>query len=287
MPVRIRHLPEHRGADAADAEREARRTGPRSCRPCPAPAPARRRGSPRTPTRGSGRSARSARRVQNRFACGSSSVNGSTPRIENQMTYLRPMRSPMGPPTSVPTATAAEEHEQVHLRALHRHVEAFDQVERVVAGQARQVDVLREDQRDQHRQRADARLRVAAARTERVRRSCARPRSRACRGARTTRRRSDSSTMPSSAASANQATLPCPLRQHDERREQRTDRRARVAADLEHRLREAMTPARRHPRDARGLGMEHRRADADAAQRPAAAAGKVVRGRQQQQARRA
>ena len=45
--------------------------------------------------------------VQNRFACGSTSVNGRMPRIENQMTYLRPMRSPIGPPANVPTATAA------------------------------------------------------------------------------------------------------------------------------------------------------------------------------------
>ena len=39
--------------------------------------------------------------------CGSSSVNGSTPRIETQITYLRPIRSPIGPPAKVPAATAA------------------------------------------------------------------------------------------------------------------------------------------------------------------------------------
>ncbi len=44
--------------------------------------------------------------VQNRSACGSSSANGATPRIENQITGLRPMRSPSGPPTSVPSADA-------------------------------------------------------------------------------------------------------------------------------------------------------------------------------------
>ena len=54
-----------------------------------------------------------------------------------------------------------------------------------------------------------------------------------------------------------------PARQHDERREQRTERRAGVAADLEQRLREAVLPARRQPRDPRRLGMEDRRADAD------------------------
>ena len=44
--------------------------------------------------------------VQNRSACGNSSANGATPRIEAQMTGLRPMRSPIGPPTSVPMAEA-------------------------------------------------------------------------------------------------------------------------------------------------------------------------------------
>src|SRR5579864_2047577 len=44
--------------------------------------------------------------VQNRLAYGSSSVNGSTPRMEYQITTLRPMRSPTGPPKNVPAATA-------------------------------------------------------------------------------------------------------------------------------------------------------------------------------------
>ncbi len=45
--------------------------------------------------------------VAARPTCGSSNVNGATPRIENQMTRLRPMRSPTGPPMSPPTATAS------------------------------------------------------------------------------------------------------------------------------------------------------------------------------------
>src|SRR6266853_1101388 len=44
--------------------------------------------------------------VQNKFAYGSSSVNGSTPKIEYQITTLRPIRSPTGPPKNVPAATA-------------------------------------------------------------------------------------------------------------------------------------------------------------------------------------
>src|ERR1700686_4119302 len=44
--------------------------------------------------------------VQNKFAYGSSSVNGKTPNIEYQITTFRPMRSPTGPPKNVPAATA-------------------------------------------------------------------------------------------------------------------------------------------------------------------------------------
>src|SRR5450830_45286 len=44
--------------------------------------------------------------VQNRLAYGSISVNGATPRIDTQITSLRPTRSPIGPPTTVPMATA-------------------------------------------------------------------------------------------------------------------------------------------------------------------------------------
>lgn len=46
-------------------------------------------------------------RVHCKSTCGSSSANGTVPTIENQMTRLRPKRSPSGPPRIVPTATAA------------------------------------------------------------------------------------------------------------------------------------------------------------------------------------
>ena len=57
----------------------------------------------------------------------------------------------------------AEKHEQVQLRAAHRHVERLDQIEGVVGAEARQVDVLREDEHQQQRQRA-GHLRRASAR---------------------------------------------------------------------------------------------------------------------------
>ncbi|MNV86573.1 hypothetical protein D3C71_1806180 [compost metagenome] len=44
--------------------------------------------------------------VQNRSACGRISAKGATPRIDAQITGLRPMRSPTGPPARVPTADA-------------------------------------------------------------------------------------------------------------------------------------------------------------------------------------
>ncbi len=89
--------------------------------------------------------------VQNRPACGNSRENGSTPRIENQITVLRPNRSPSGPPATVPAATAARKANRCSWAVCDRHREAVDQIEGEVAGQAGQVDVLREDQGQQDR----------------------------------------------------------------------------------------------------------------------------------------
>ena len=87
--------------------------------------------------------------VQNRFTCGRTSVKGSTPRIETQITVLKP--KPIADRSAAKRAgrDGAEEHEQVELRVGHRNLEAVDQVERVVAAEAHQIDVLREHQREQ------------------------------------------------------------------------------------------------------------------------------------------
>ncbi len=50
---------------------------------------------------------------------------------------------------------------------------------------------------------------------------------------------------------------------HQQRHQQRADRLPGIAADLEHRLGEPVTPAGGEPRHARRLGVEHRAADAD------------------------
>ena len=44
--------------------------------------------------------------VKKRLAYGNKSVNGAAPKIENQITYFLPKRSPKGPPRIVPAATA-------------------------------------------------------------------------------------------------------------------------------------------------------------------------------------
>ena len=44
--------------------------------------------------------------VHTRLAWGRARVKGRTPRIDTQITGLRPMRSPTGPPAKVPRATA-------------------------------------------------------------------------------------------------------------------------------------------------------------------------------------
>ena len=50
---------------------------------------------------------------------------------------------------------------------------------------------------------------------------------------------------------------------HQQRHQQRADRLPGIAADLEHRLGEAVAPTGGEPRHARPLGVEHRAADAD------------------------
>ena len=47
-----------------------------------------------------------SRQVKKRLAWGSKSVNGAAPKIENHITYFLPKRSPKGPPSIVPAATA-------------------------------------------------------------------------------------------------------------------------------------------------------------------------------------
>ena len=44
--------------------------------------------------------------AHSRLACGISNLNGAAPKIEAQITYLRPTRSPIGPPSNVPIAVA-------------------------------------------------------------------------------------------------------------------------------------------------------------------------------------
>ncbi len=74
-----------------------------------------------------------------------------------------------------------------------------------------------------------------------------------------------------------------PQGDHDERRKQRTDRGADIAADLEYRLGESMCTAGGHARDAGGFGVKHARAGSDQRcgeqQQP-----KIVCGGEQQQA---
>ena len=49
-----------------------------------------------------------SRQVKKSEACGNNKVNGAAPRIENQITYFLPKRSPNGPPSMVPAATASK-----------------------------------------------------------------------------------------------------------------------------------------------------------------------------------
>ena len=99
-----------------------------------------------------------------------------------------------------------EKHEQVQLRALHRDVEAVDQEEGVVAGQAREVDVLGENQREQYRQSEPDLTDGTACRWLALRRACDVVPAVRLNHAPTFH----SSTMPVSAATANHAMLDWP-----------------------------------------------------------------------------
>ena len=77
-------------------------------------------------------------------------MNGTTPRIEHQITRLRPTRSPIGPPHEGADRGRGQEGEQTELRILRRQPEAMHQIEDEVAGDAGQIEILRENQRDQH-----------------------------------------------------------------------------------------------------------------------------------------
>ena len=116
----VRQLARARRRRCRPRRTRSRRRGRRPGRPGPAPVPARTRGSPRRPTTSTRPITTLSTVVQNRLAYGSSSENGSTPRIDR--------------PDHVPPAEAiahraaderagrhgAEEREQVELRALHR-----------------------------------------------------------------------------------------------------------------------------------------------------------------------
>ncbi len=152
----------------------------------------------------------------------------------------------------------AEEQEQIELRALGRHAEFMDEVERVVAADARHVEILGEHQHDQDRDR-----------TRRAqRRRCVRIADKLRRLA-----RHDAWLVPAADPPQDQdrqrrdqgkpRQRRLAERHHDQRRQHRPHRRAEIAADLEHGLRKAETSAGGEPRNARRFRMEHRRSQTD------------------------
>ena len=74
---------------------------------------------------------------------------------------------------------------------------------------------------------------------------------------------------------------PLPIGQHNKGREQRSDGRPEIAADLEHGLRQPVAPARGEPRHARGFRVKHRGAHADQCRR--GEHHEIVRGERHQQ----
>ncbi len=150
----------------------------------------------------------------------------------------------------------AEEDEQHHLRGLHGNIERLDEIEGVVALQAREVEHLRKDQdhQDDHgahhlgaRQRGRARRGGLALG--------------AVGGVPLGDAGQDENGGEGEHGERQHRTLA--ERHDDEGRHQRPQRLAEIAADLEQALREAVAPAGGRARRARGLGVKNRAADAD------------------------
>ena len=152
-----------------------------------------------------------------------------------------------------------EENEQAELRRLHCQVELLDQVKSVIAGEARQINELRKDEREQNRDRDGdmfAGQPVAWRNSLRPARHCRH----ACRipAADPIEKEDAGERKQSEPGYGTQA-----MRYDEKGDEQRPDCCAGIAADLEQGLCQPVLAARSHSCDARGLGVEDRGADTD------------------------
>ena len=152
----------------------------------------------------------------------------------------------------------AKEDKQIDLRNLHRDLKRLDEIERVIARQAREVEHLRKDEHDQERDRA---------RHHFARQGGRRGRRAAPFGAGAPRRIPLADPRQKSRSPAARAREPDdrPLaeRHDDERGHQGSERLAEIAADLKQGLRKAMTSARRRAGHPRRFRMKDRRPHAD------------------------
>ena len=224
----------------------------------PAAAPAHRPGSPGRRRHDEGHRPR-AHRSRTGWRSGSISAKGSAPRIENHITGMRPTLSPTG---RRPACRA-----RLPIRKANRRTarpastpELLDQIEGEVGAEARPVDVLGEEQRDQDRHEPEHVRREGRRRApSRRRRARAAPGRRAAR----TSRRPGAARYGDKGGGENQTRLCWPRGTTMKAASSGPERLAEIAADLEQRLGETVATARGHARHARGFGMEHRRAHAD------------------------
>src|SRR5208282_3512266 len=84
--------------------------------------------------------------VQKRLACGNNSVKGSTPQNRPPDHVFGTDAIADGSAEERTCSRGAQKHEQMQLRAAHRHAEAADEVEGVVAGEAGEIEILGEDE---------------------------------------------------------------------------------------------------------------------------------------------
>jgi hypothetical protein len=79
------------------------------------------------------------------------SVKGATPKMDTQMTYLRPTRSPMGSTQQCSQRSCKKKGKQVKLRVLDGNTKFMHQVKRIEVGETGHVDVFRENKYKQNK----------------------------------------------------------------------------------------------------------------------------------------
>lgn len=92
--------------------------------------------------------------VSGKLTKGMASAGGAAPRMEAQMTYLRPILSPSIPPATVPDGEGEQKGKEAELRCANADAEFVDEEEGEIIGDAGHVKIFRKDEQHENQQRA-------------------------------------------------------------------------------------------------------------------------------------